>query len=112
MEVLQTAAAYISVGATFILFLIVIVFHVYRYGNGKVYSLGQTTKLGKKVKNQMSYVQHQNHWMLLNRESDIYQLFDVFDNHREGGDHTLPLVQQHEEPTSSVVSMTDCDESQ
>ena len=112
MEVLQTAAAYISVGATFILFLIVIVFHVYRYGSAKVYSLGQTTKLGKKVKDQVTYVQNQNHWMLLDRESDVYQLFDIFDNHREGGDYTPPLVQQTEEPTSSVVLLTDCEESQ
>ena len=105
---LQSIATYISVGTTFFLFLLVIVFHAYRYSSTRVYSLAQSTKLVKKLKEQMSY----NH----NRTSSdggIYRLLDIIDNPRDDvdGGYTPPSLQLHEGPTSSVVSLENCDES-
>lgn len=50
-EILQSFVAYISVGAVIILTLLIIIFHIYRYGSAKIYSMGQNTKLAKKILN-------------------------------------------------------------
>ena len=46
-DVLQTVAAYTSVGLQFCLFVVVIVYHVYRYGSAKMYNL--CFRMGKRI---------------------------------------------------------------
>ena len=109
---LQSIATYISVGTTYILFFLVIVFHVYRYGSARVYSLGQSTKLVKKLKEQISHNHNQDRWTP--SDGGIYnRLLDVIDNPRDDvdGGYTPPSLQLHEGATSSVVSLENCDES-
>ena len=110
-EFLQTVAAYFSVGAMLFLFLLVILFHVYRYGNARVYALLQNTKLIRKIRHQMSFAHNENQYT--SSHGNIYRLFDVIDNPRDdnndadGSDYASPFVQL---PTRSTVSLTDCDE--
>ncbi len=47
IEVLQVIAAYTSVGLQFCLFLVVIIYHVYRYGSAKMYKL--CVRMGKRI---------------------------------------------------------------
>ena len=103
-EILQGVAAYISVGTIFVLFLLVIIFHVYRYGSAKIYSFGQDSKVGRKMKAQLSHEENQDHRTPLDST-----LLDIIDSPREDVGYQPPL-QSCKEPTSSVVSMTDCDE--
>ena len=46
-DILQTVAAYISVGLQFCLFLVVLVYHVYRYGSAKMYKV--CVRMGKRI---------------------------------------------------------------
>ena len=39
MEILQTTTSYVSVGTIAVLCLLVICFHVYRYGSAKIYKI-------------------------------------------------------------------------
>ena len=102
-EVLQTVSTYISVGTILFLFFCVIIFHMYRYGSTKIYDLGQNTKLGKKIKAQMSYDERQDIW---SRSRNTYKLFKVMDDPREGSGYTPPPLQT----PSSVISMESCHE--
>ena len=106
-ELLQTTIAYISVGAMLFLFLLVILFHVYRYGNARVYALFQNTKFIRKARHHIlahadSTSSHGSH----------YRLFDYIDNPRSDNDdaddsaNSIPFV-----PTRTTISLTDCDES-
>ena len=106
-EILHRVAAYISVGTTIILFLFVLIFHMYKYGNTKVYSWGQNTKLGKMMNDQLLYEHNQDH--CIPSDGGIYNLLDVIDNPRVEGGYTPPPLQLYQIPTSSVVSMTNCD---
>ena len=105
VEILQTVAAYLSAGTIFIIFVLVITFHMYRYGSAKVYSLGQNSKLGRKVKDQLlSYDrEHDRHTPLDNT------LFDVMDSPRKDNAYTPPNSKKPDTvtlPTRSEVSMT------
>lgn len=107
-EILQTVVAYISVGAMLFLFLLVLLFHVYRYGNARVYTLFQSTKFIRKIRRQISFT----HADSTPSHGSLYRLFDVIDNSRGDSDdaddsgYTIPLV-----PTKTTISLTDCDES-
>ena len=103
-EILQTVAAYISVGTMFILFLVVITFHIYRYGNAKLYSFMQSTKVGKLLKGRTSHDLSQDH--CTQSES---KLFDVIDSRREGSGYAPPGLQPHQGPTKTVISLTNCE---
>ena len=108
-EIIQNIVVYLSTGTIFVLFVLVFIFHIYRYGSAKLYSFGQNSKLGRKVKAQVSY----------NQDHDIPKpldstLFDVIDNLREDFGYKAPNSTQslnHTVPTTSTVSMTDCDKS-
>ena len=94
-KILQTVAIYISVGSIFLLFLLVIVFHLYRYGSSKVYSLGKNTKIGKKMRVQMSHDLNENCWIL----SDS-NLLDVIDRPRDSGGYIPPYLQLCQHPST------------
>ena len=107
-EILQTVVAYISVGVTLFLFLLVILFHVYRHGNARVYTLFQSTTFIRKVRQQISLA----HADSTPSHGNLYRLFDVIDNSRgdsnddDDSGYTTPFV-----PTKTTISLTDCDES-
>ena len=102
--IFHTIVAYLSAGTVLIMFLSVIAFHMYRYGSTKLYTLGQNSKLGRKVK---SYEQDRSHHTPLDST-----LLDVMDSPRHDSIGYIPPKSQqpHTPPTSSVVSMTDCEE--
>ena len=103
-ELLQTVVAYTSVGIMLFLFLLVILFHVYRYGNARVYTLFHSTKLVRKVSQQVSLA----HADSTPSHGNRYRLFDAIDNSRDDDDdrYSIPFV-----PTKTTISLTDCDES-
>ena len=100
-EILQVVVAYISVVATFIVFLFVIIFHLYRCGSAKIYTWSQNTKLGKSFGGYTSYQDRS--------VGNVYKLLDVIDSPRGGSSYIPPPLQLNEGPTSSVVSLTNCD---
>ena len=107
-EIVQTVAAYISVGTVLTLFLSIIIFHMIRYGSAKLYSFAQTSKILKKVK-EMKTVHDQNRSLLsASTQDDVYNLLDVIDNSRKNRGYLPPplCTQKAEPPTSSVVSIT------
>ena len=103
-ELLQTVVAYISVGVMLFLFLLVILFHVYRYGNARVYTLFHSTKFIRKVSQQVSLA----HADSTPSHGSHYRLFDAIDNSRDDDDdrYSIPFI-----PTKTTISLTDCDES-
>ena len=113
-ELLQMVAAYVSVGAMFLLFIFVLMYHLYRYGNSKVYSLCQGTKIAKKFNDRLSC--NQDHEHPTQFDGNSYRLFDTMDTPRDSyndGDSKssnlrIPL---QEGPTRSSVSLKNCSES-
>ena len=111
MEILQTTTSYVSVGTIAVLCLLVIYFHVYRYERTKIYSLGKNTKLGKFLQHQILHHQYPEPRTSADRESDVYQLFDISYSYEEStSSYCPPPVRPHEEPTCSTVSLADCEE--
>ena len=104
LQILQTVMAYLSAGSIFIMLVLVIVFHVYRYGSAKVYHMGQNSKLGRKVLTQLSHDQDHRHHAPLDNT-----LLDVVDRPRTDDVYVPPSnsKQPHTLPTSSEVLMTD-----
>ena len=99
-EIVQTVAAYLSAGSVSIILVLVIAFHIYRYGSAKVYLTGQNSKLSRKIMAQLSH--DQDHAPLDNT------LFDVMDSPRNDSTYVSPNSKQpHTLPTRSEVSMTD-----
>lgn len=101
-QTIQTISAYISVGTIFVLTLLVITFHVYRFGSTKFYYIGQKSKLGRKLKALNSKHQVPDH------EASLQDpLMDAIDTSRvkykKVGDNSFDSG-----PTSSTVSMIDC----
>ena len=101
---LQIIVANISVGATLLQLIFIIVFHTYRYGNTKLY-----IQLSEKIKDimlkhQLSRSHDQNSDHLPSTES---VLLDAIDSPRV---KYAPFTRKVQEgPTSSTVSLTDCD---
>ena len=113
MEILQIAASYISVGAIVILCLLVICFHIYRYGSSRIYSVVQNTKLGKKLKHQTSRIWYPSDPSTSadsyrDSESDVFQLFDI-DQENDSG-YSPPPVRSRGEATNSSISLAKCEE--
>ena len=101
---LQKIVANISVGATLLQLIFIIVFHAYRYGNTKLY-----IRLSEKIKDimlkyQLSRDHDQNSDHLPSTES---VLLDAIDSPRVRYAPFTRKVQKG--PTSSTVSLTDCD---
>ena len=104
-KILQIVIAYISGGIIVILILLVIIYHVYRYGNDKLYSIGQNTKLAKKISANMSEDNTQKD--IWSRSRNTYKLFSALDDPRESNGYVPPPSMK---ATASTVSMKDCDE--
>ena len=109
---IQSVAAYASVGTICILFLSVVAYHLYRYGSGKVYSFCQGTKLAMKFNRRILYADNLNHQIPL--DGSAYRLFDFVDNPRcddSGTSSGSALLPSSLKPTQSTVSLGNCDDS-
>ena len=100
-EILQKVVANVSVGAIFVLFVCIIIFHMYRYCNDRVYSLCPSTKFSKRMKEQTSYSQNRD-----SRMPPDNKLLDIIDSPRVSGGYTPPPLQL---PSSSIISLTNFD---
>ena len=102
-QVLQTVTAYISVGTILFLCLVVILFHLYRYGNAKIYLSVKSSKIGKGLSNP-----HMSNDLNRDFESN---LFDVLDHPRSGVGQRQPhaIGQVNKNPTSSAILLTGCE---
>ena len=103
---IQTKVIDMSVGITVILLCFIIAFHVYRYGSVKLYIFSQNTKFCQSMTKWLSFIHSQE--KSSSSPSDG-RLLDVLDSLRQD-DHD-EAYDQHEEPTSSVVSMIHSEES-
>ena len=97
-QLLQTVAAYFSVGSVLIICLMIIMYHVCRYGCSKVHSKASNSKVGKRLARNLSYTP--------NRENSVgfeNTLFNAIDGvqFRYGGSHDIPI-----KPTSSELTLT------
>ena len=105
-ETVQIVTAYISVGTVLAQFLCIITFHIFKYGNAKLYSLAQASKILIKIREMKFTVPDQNRNLLSASTQDYdYNLLDVIDNPRENSGYVPPPVQA-EPATSSVVSIS------
>ena len=108
-EILRNTFTNISVYTMFALFLMVTSYHTYRYSNAKLYFKAQNSEVVMKIKEWFFNDKNQDYQSPL--DSHNYTLFGAIDNERESGGYTPPSLQLHEEPTSSVVSITSCNKS-
>ena len=112
--ILQTVVTYISIGTIVILFLFVLAFHAYRYCSTKVYSMGKSTKISKKLMSQISLDPNDTRRTPLER--DDYNLLNAIDSPRDAGvaynivKHPVDLSMD-DEPTTSTISLNNCEES-
>ena len=105
--ILQTIVAYISVGTVVLLFMLVLVYHAYRYCSTKLYILGENTKFSKKLKSRLPIDQSDIYG---SHEGDVTHTFlDAIDDTREGV-HTRLTESLLQVPTTSAVSFEDCEE--
>ena len=95
-EILHVTFAYLSVGATLILFMIVIAYHAYRYGCSSLYTSGQISKFGRKIRHQ-----GQSDHSGLSVNNDI---LDAIDNPRARSGHTNI-------PTRTVIALANHEKS-
>ena len=106
-ENLERAVAYISVGTVILQFLLVILFHAYRYCSARVYTFGQSTRLGKIINRQISYVFDWNEIdddSSTSSERDVYRLFD----NRQESDVYNSQSQRYKPTSSSVLLEENC----
>ena len=92
-QLIQTISAYISVGTIVIMLLLIIAYHIYRYGSTRVYSFGQ--KLRNKISSRRRH----------DLDQKANQIFDDMDLSRE----YIPPQRSHM-PLKSEVIMADCEE--
>ena len=107
-ETIQRISAYISVGTIFVLFLLINVYHVIRYGSVKMYTVCQHSNFGKKIQYHLEcHDQDRDYWTSSNRDS--YNLLDLIDDPRQTDGYTAPPLHLHHGPTftTSTVSMKD-----
>ena len=104
-ETTQRVAAYISVGMIFVLLLLVIIYHIFRYTSAKVYAMCLSLNLCKMMKYRLEYYDQERAFS--NR--DNYNLLDFIDNPREMEEYTAPPLHLRHGPTvtTTTVSMTD-----
>jgi predicted outer membrane repeat protein len=104
-ETLQRVVANLSIGSVLLLLLFVIVFHMYRYGSAKFYTLVERTCPCRLFK---GYDRNRNHWKLLDNP-----LLDVIDDPRDDSGNTNYYTRAPSSsmvlPTRSTVSMADAE---
>ena len=94
-ETLHITFAYLSFGASLILFVIVIAYHTYRYGCSSFYTSDQIAKFGRKIRHKGQ----SDHGSF-----SANDILDAIDNPRaRPGDATVP--------TRTVIALTNHDES-
>lgn len=88
-----------------ILIILIIIFHMYRYGNAKTYSICKNTKLSKKIiSTQISEdIEPKDVW---SRSREMNKFFYALDSPRKDTGY----IPDPPKPTTSVVSIEDCDE--
>ena len=106
-KTLQTKVIDISVGTTIVLLCFIIAFHVYRYGSMKLYMYCQHTKLCEHVTRWLSFIHSQQENSSSSPSDGM--LLDVLESLRQG--ESEEIYDQHDEPTSSVVSLVHSEES-
>jgi predicted outer membrane repeat protein len=108
-RILQMVIAYVSVGMVIILTMFIIIFHVYRYSNNKLYSIGQNTKLAKKISAKIDNISEDTTQKdVWSKSRGTYKLFSAIDDPRKSSGYVpppLPLI-----ATASTVSIEECDE--
>ena len=106
-EDLQKSVAYISVGIIFILSSFILAYHVYRYGNSKVYSVGKNWKVMKMLTEKFIW---KDSWASLHgSNANNYNLFDLIDYRETEDQYTPPPVHLQQGISKSVVSVTEFD---
>ena len=103
---IQTKMIDMSVGITVILLCFIIAFHVYRYCNVKLYTFSQNIKVCESMIKWL-YIIYSVSRKELKYSSSDGRLLDVLDSLRQDDE----IYDQHEEPTSSVVSLIHSEES-
>ena len=98
-ENLQRVVANLSIGPVLLLILIIIIFHMYRYGNAKFYALVERMCPCRLFK---GYNQKRNRWKLLDNP-----LLDVIDDPRDDSDNVDYTPSSMVLPTRSTVSIAD-----
>ena len=109
-ENLQKSVAYTSFGIFLIQFLLVLLFHIYRYGNSKVYSVIRNLKV---IKALMEKLIQQESWTTSQGSNNYnYNLFDLIDNRESDDQYRPPPVHLQQEISKSIVSVTNFDTSE
>ena len=102
---LQSNVVHVSVGTTTVLLLFVTFFHVYRYGSIRLYSFCQNTVLNNRMVRQFSHIHCEKETKLTSsHDNDL----DYIDSLRQDNDYAGSL---HDGPTSSEVSLVNCEHS-
>ena len=106
LEIVRNVFINISVSTIFLLFLVVVTYHAYRYTNTKFYSATQSTKFIKKIKERFSRDDSEVYQLSLDAAN--YHLFGAMDGFRESRDYSPPSSGNlHQGPTRSTVSLSD-----
>ena len=106
---LQTKVIDISAGVTVILLCFIIAFHVYRYGSVKLYTYCQNTKVCEHMTQWLVSCIHSQQEKSSSHMPSDGRLLDILDSLRQ--DEIEETYDQHEQPTSSVVSLVHSEES-
>ena len=106
---LQPKVINISVGITMILLCFIIAFHAYRYGSVKLYTYCQNTKVCERMTRWLVSCIHSQQEKSSSGMPSDGRLLDILDSLRQ--DETEEIYDQHEQPTSSVVSLVHSEES-
>ena len=104
LQTLQIVSAYVSVGATLLLLVFVIIFHVYTYStvSMKVYSMaGGYTKLSQMFNSHTSSISHTKDREFLSLSENV--ILDVIDSPRTVT-HTTPFIDFKKVSNDSIVS--------
>ena len=101
----QIVTAYLSIGIMFILLLLVIVYHIFRYASAKVYAVCFCSNFCKMMKYHLEYYDQEQE----SSSRDNYNLLDFIDNPREMEEYAAPPLHLRHGPTvtTTTVSMTD-----
>ena len=106
LEIVRNVFINISVSTIFLLFLVVVTYHAYRYTNTKFYSATQSTKFIKKIKERFSRDDSEVYQSSLDTAN--YHLFGAMDRFKESRDYSPPSSgNSHQGPTRSTVSLSD-----
>ena len=103
-QILQTVAAYFSVGSVLIIFFIIIIYHVYRYGCSKAHSAALRSKVGKILARNLSYTTKCNRKNPPEYENSIFSAID------DAQSRYVALYDQPMKATSSDLSLTNSSE--